>query len=158
MMASRNRDRWGNYGFVVSILWIGFVLAISLLETPLRFRPESVTLPLALEIGRLVFHGLNYTEIGMAISIFVMQCCSATSGRSKIAFAVAVAILLAQTVLLFLVLDPRTELIIAGHDAPPSAMHGIYIGLELAKIIALVFLTCYQISDFKNQLIGKTDS
>lgn len=158
MMASRNQDRWSNYGFVFSILWIGFVLAISLLETPLRFRPESVTLPLALEIGRLVFHGLNYTEIGLAVLILVMQCCSSPSRRSKITFGIAVAILLVQTVLLFLVLDPRTETIIAGHDAPPSAMHTIYIGLELVKIIALVFLTCYQIGDFKKRLIGEAGS
>ena len=33
--------------------WLGMVLAISFLETPLRFRAPGITLPLGLGIGRL---------------------------------------------------------------------------------------------------------
>lgn len=151
-MSTANQDRWCDYGFIVSTLWLGFVLAISVLETPLRFHPESITLPLALEIGRLVFHGLNYTEIGLAALLLVMQCCSVPGRKTKFAYRLAVAILVAQTVMLFLVLDQRTAEIIAGQEAPASQLHTVYIGMELVKVITLVFLICYQLGDFKNLL------
>jgi hypothetical protein len=36
-------------------IWLGMVLAISFMETPLKFRAPRITLQLGLGIGRLVF-------------------------------------------------------------------------------------------------------
>jgi hypothetical protein len=44
-----------NYGFVVSFIWIGFILSISFMEVWVKFRAESLDLPTALDVGRHVF-------------------------------------------------------------------------------------------------------
>ena len=41
-------------GAAVAFVWLGMVLAISFLETPLKFRAPGITVPLGLGIGRLV--------------------------------------------------------------------------------------------------------
>ena len=43
-------------------VWLGMVLAISFLETPLKFRAPGVTMQIGLGIGRLVFRALNVVE------------------------------------------------------------------------------------------------
>jgi len=50
----------------VPFIWLGMVLAISFLETPLKFRAPGITLPLGLGIGRLVFRALNAAELALA--------------------------------------------------------------------------------------------
>lgn len=39
----------------IVFVWLGMVLAISFLETPLKFRAPGVDVPTGLGIGRLVF-------------------------------------------------------------------------------------------------------
>ena len=142
--------RLSDYGFVITILWIGFVLAISFLETPLRFSAESVSVPVALQIGRLVFHALNCCEWLFAVIVLVKLVWSRASRRSRCWYGIAVMILVAQTLILFLVLDARTEAVIQNREVGESPFHTIYIGLEVAKLIALSMLAKYQITDFKN--------
>jgi len=45
--------------YVVAILWIGFVLAISFMETPVKFRAQSLPKNIAVDVGRTVFWALN---------------------------------------------------------------------------------------------------
>lgn len=42
-------------GLAVPFVWLGMVLAISVLEAPLKFRASGVMLALGLSIGRLMF-------------------------------------------------------------------------------------------------------
>lgn len=44
-----------DYGFVISFIWMGFVLVISFMEAWVKFRVESFDLPTALDVGRHVF-------------------------------------------------------------------------------------------------------
>lgn len=45
------------YPFVFAVLcfWLGLMLSISFLETPLKFQVPGMTLPVALELGKLMF-------------------------------------------------------------------------------------------------------
>ena len=52
-----------------TFIWPGKVLAISFLETPLKFRAPWITLPLGLGIHRLVFRALNAAEITFAAGL-----------------------------------------------------------------------------------------
>ncbi len=49
-----------------AFVWLGMVLAISFIETPLKFRAPGVTLQIGLGIGRLVFRALNACELALA--------------------------------------------------------------------------------------------
>jgi hypothetical protein len=50
----------------VPFTWLGAVLGISFLETPLKFRAPGITVALGLGTGRLVFRALTVAEIVLA--------------------------------------------------------------------------------------------
>ena len=46
-----------------TLVWLGMVLAISVLEAPLKVRAEGLELRVGLAIGRIVFRALNIAEL-----------------------------------------------------------------------------------------------
>ncbi|MEM7117011.1 MAG: hypothetical protein AAF614_31555 [Chloroflexota bacterium] len=131
--------------FVFTILWIGFLLAISFMEAPLKFQAPSLTLPVGLEIGYLVFHALNGIELVLAAIIGAVTFSSKSRLRSLT--AVLIFWLLAQTILLYTKLDERTLAIINGETVPEAPYHLIYIGMEVVKLFMLLYLAHAQIED-----------
>jgi hypothetical protein len=128
-------------GLGVPFVWLGMVLAISVLETPLKFRAPGITLALGLGIGRLVFHALNLAEVALA---GVLIAVSATSLRPGVAgwtlLTAACAILAVQVLMLRPRLDRRIRQRVAGDAPPPTRHHMTYIALEGGKILVLVAL------------------
>jgi hypothetical protein len=120
-----------------TFVWLGMVLAISFLETPLKFRAPGVDLRTGLAIGRLVFRALNTAEIVLAAA--VLTCLFTTAPASTISAAVAsTAILLVQMFTVRPRLTRRSNRILAGAYAPRSNGHHVYIALEAVKVIALL--------------------
>jgi hypothetical protein len=116
--------------------WLGLLLGISVLETPLKFRAPGITLALGLGIGRLVFRALNRVELVLAV---VLTLAVAQRARSwpLVVLGVTDALLLAQVLWLRPRLDRRALEIIAGDEAPPSSSHLVYIALEGIKVVLL---------------------
>lgn len=56
----------------IPFLWLGLVTAISLIETPLKFKAPGMTVPLEVGIGRLVFSALNRVELVLAAALAVL--------------------------------------------------------------------------------------
>lgn len=127
-------------GAGTAFVWLGMVLAISFLETPLKFRAPGITLPLGLGIGRLVFRALNTTETALA-AVLLAALLTYRPGVSGWALLGIVGALLAtQTGLLRPRLDRRSQQIITGQTPPPSRLHLAYIALEIVKVAALIAL------------------
>ena len=121
-------------------VWLGMVLAISFLETPLKFRAPGITLPLGLGIGRLVFRPLNLAEVGLAI-LAAAACLSVQPDRvAWVLLGAAWLLLVVQVVVVRRSLDRRVSLIVAGQTPPPSREHLVYIALELVKVVLLAAL------------------
>jgi hypothetical protein len=114
------------------------VLAISFIETPLKFRAPGVTLQIGLGIGRLVFRALNTCEAVLAVVVFA--CFAAQRPALWIAnvAAVAVLMLVAQVVLVRPRLSRRSDAVLAGEEGPRSRAHWAYVGLEIVKVVALL--------------------
>jgi hypothetical protein len=119
-------------------VWLGMVLAISFIETPLKFRAPGVTLQIGLGIGRLVFRALNACEL--ALAAVVLACFAVTPPTTVIAVAAAVAVvtLLAQVLAVRPRLSPRSDAVLAGGQGPRSRPHWVYVGLEIVKVVALL--------------------
>lgn len=98
-------------------VWLGMVLAISFLETPLRFRAPGVDLSTGLAIGRLVFRGLNVVELVLATTILICVFTGAPH-RAAPAALTAATILLVQTYAI--------------------RRHHAYVALEVGKVFALL--------------------
>lgn len=141
--------------FVFTLLWIGFILAISFMETPLKFQAPSLTLPVALEIGHLVFHALNATEIGLITVIAAITLLANWSRRLHLLTLLIGLLLATQTVLLYTVLDARTLAIINGKEVPEQSYHPVYVSLEGFKLLLLFYLTHLQLEEYDAR-IAKT--
>jgi hypothetical protein len=116
--------------------WLGLLLGISVLETPLKFRAPGITLALGLGIGRLVFAALNRVELVLATVLTVVVARRAQAWP-LVLLGVADVLLLAQVLWLRPRLDRRAVLIIEGGEAPHSSLHLGYIALEVAKVVLL---------------------
>jgi hypothetical protein len=62
-------------------VWLGMVLGISFLATPLKFRAPGVDLRICLAIGRLVFGALNAAEIVLATAVLTCLFTTAQPAR-----------------------------------------------------------------------------
>ena len=122
----------------VTFVWLGMVLAISFLETPLKFRAPEVTLPVGLGIGRVVFRALNAVEAALAVVLTIAGLLGSATSRGVAVGAVAVVILMVQVVVVRPALARRSDRVLAGEDPPRSRGHYAYIGLEVGKVIALL--------------------
>ena len=123
-----------------TLIWLGMVLAISFLETPLKFRAEGVDPRVGLAIGRIVFRALNIAEILWAVVIAVCLSMAAPSGPVLGVGALTAVLLTVQLVLVRPRLSRRSTRVLAGQDAPRSRAHHAYIGLEVLKLGALAAL------------------
>lgn len=121
-----------------TFLWLGMVTAISFMEAPLKFRAPNATIPICLGIGRLVFRALNAAELILAVAIAATFATERPTAAIVVTFVIAVAMLLAQLVVVRPRLSRRADQVLSGLDAPRSRAHYAYVALELIKVAALV--------------------
>lgn len=124
----------------ISFFWLGMTAGISLLATPVRFTAPTITRPVALDIGRVVFLALNKAEF---VALIIMLLIVRVSGRARElwmpVFALAL-ILLTQAVWLLPELAARAQQIVAGIEPQPSIAHAVYSTLEIVKLVLLVYV------------------
>lgn len=122
----------------LAFVWLGMVLAISFLETPLKFRAPGVTVPVGLGIGRLVFRALNTVEAVLAAALLaVVQAGGAPASVTGPAVGVA-ALLAVQVGVVRRRLGRRSDLVLAGEELPRSRGHLVYVACEVAKVALLL--------------------
>lgn len=128
---------------ISSVLWIGFILAISFMEAWLKFRAPGITLPLGLGIGRLVFFVLNKIEWILAIILILhlIMYLSHFNSPLLVVSSLLLVLLILQTFWLLPLLDARAEDHIQGKDVASSFLHLYYVIAELLKLLALAFIT-----------------
>ncbi|WP_067814828.1 hypothetical protein [Nocardia inohanensis] len=126
--------------WLLPMLWLGMVLAISFLEAPLKFRAPGITLPLGLGIGRIVFRALNTVEVMLAATLLAAAATAAPGAAAWWWLGAAAVILAVQLLAVRPPLTRRSDRVLAGEVLPRSHAHYWYVGLEIAKVIALLGL------------------
>ena len=124
----------------VCFMWAGMTVGISMIATPVRFTAVSISRPVALDVGRVVFAALNKAELLALVLLLIIVRVSGRSGELWAWCGILILIVLAQGAWLIPELAARTDIIMAGGELPPSAAHAIYSSLELVKIGLLLFL------------------
>src|SRR3954463_7744452 len=114
------------------------VLAISFIETPLKFRAPGVTLQIGLGIGRLVFRALNACELVLGAALLGSFAVHRPTTGVALAAAVSILPLVAQVLVVRPRLSRRSDAVLAGGEGPRSRAHWAYVGLETVKVIALL--------------------
>lgn len=124
----------------LAFVWFGLTAGISLLEGPVKFTAPTLTRPVALDVGRVVFQALNKVELIFLIGMLVLIRVSDQS-RQLFAFgAVLALIMITQSVWLLPELSERSAMIVSGVEPGPSIAHGAYAATELLKLLTLFLL------------------
>lgn len=132
-------------------VWMGIVIGVSFLATPVKFTAASLSRPVALDVGRATFHALNYLEWALTIALaaliwHAMANADRPSRRALAAAGVIAAAIALQSAWLLPALDERVASIIAGTEPPPSHLHTVYGIVEITKVIALGLLGHWAVS------------
>lgn len=125
---------------LVALVWVGMVLGVSGLATPIKFQAISLTLPVALDVGQTTFAAFNRLEWLLSFVLVLSVAISRPTLRSIAVYVTVgiVLIVLLQTLWLLPALDLRVQAVIAGEALPPSAFHNLYIVAEGLKLVGLI--------------------
>lgn len=123
-------------------LWLGFVGAISFMESWLKFSVKEVTLPIGLSIGRKVFGALNKVEIFISLVIIciVLLSLPSISFVMYLLLTIAMVFVLIQTFWLLPMLDKRVDILLKGEKPKKSMLHMYYVSSEIAKVACLIIV------------------
>lgn len=83
-------------------VWSGFVLAISFMEAPVKFRAPFLPRLFAIDVGRTVFPALNVVESVLCAAVWLL-------GTRSLALAIATVALVAQVSILTPILAARGQ-------------------------------------------------
>ena len=120
----------------LALIWAGMVIGGSMIAAPAKFQAPSLTLPVALEVGRAQFFWLGIGE-GLLCAIFVLSMLL-LGGVNRWLAAVPVLLLLVQRFAVMPPLDARTLQVIAGEAVGESQLHLLFVVLEVVKILVLL--------------------
>ncbi|UOE44707.1 hypothetical protein [Agromyces larvae] len=130
---------------VLPVFWIGALIALSFLETPLKFQAPGITIPLGLGIGRIMFTALAILGGAVLVAITLVHLRPRSARSSAVLLAAIWAVYLVETFAIRPALSVRTDAVIAGEEAGGSTLHYFYIAADvtlLALLVALVVVTC----------------
>ncbi|WP_228458964.1 hypothetical protein [Chryseobacterium bernardetii] len=120
-------------------LMAGIFITVSFLETPMKFQVSGMTLPVALELGMLMF-GIS-TKIQCVLLILIITgMIISRKAYTKMDFIIIVivsAVLLVEKFWMLPVLDDRAHLLSAGKSVASSEMHNYFIYAESVKALFL---------------------
>jgi hypothetical protein len=121
----------------LAVLWLGLLMGVSFIATPVKFAALTLELPVALDVVRVTFALFSKIEWAMAALLLVNVLVARPSRTIAGATLIAGLIVLFQALYLLPALDERIAAVIAGSPQPSSAHHAIYVWLEAAKVLLL---------------------
>ena len=129
-----NKERVSAIRGIIVIFWLGFFMAISFMEAPLKFTAPGITIVQGVQIGRIIFSVLNKCE--WTFLLLIMITCFFNRPRAAVLYFIIIAgaILLAETVWLLPQLDIRAIQYISGQQRQGKDIHWIYILLDIVKV------------------------
>lgn len=126
----------------VATVWLGALLGVSFLATPVKFQAPSLDLPTALEVGRVTFALFSKMEWTLCALLFAVAVLSPRPNGLRLSGIAVLAVVLAgQALWLLPVLDARVSQIIAGAAASVTSHHFYYVAGELLKAALLLALS-----------------
>lgn len=121
----------------VLLVWAGVLLGVSFITTPAKFMAETLTLAVAMDVGRVTFALFNKIEWIFFAALSACTVYSFSSISSRFCLLALFAILCVQTFFLLPELSLRASIIIAGQAVPSTYLHSLYVVLEIVKVLLL---------------------
>lgn len=124
----------------ICFTWVGLILGVSFIATPVKFQAASLTLPVAMAVGKVTFHLFNTVEWVIFLCSITLMAFSGFKYKNSLIWTFLLILLIAQTHWLMPILDARADTIIANQSeySAPGHTHWIYVIIEFTKIILLL--------------------
>lgn len=132
-------------------LMTGIFITISFLETPMKFQVSGMTLPVALELGMMMF-GISTKIQCVFLILIITGMFISRKVYTKTDFIIIIVLftlLLIEKFWMLPVLDNRAHLLSAGEPVATSEMHNYFIYAESAKAFFLCIAIILQFSKHK---------
>lgn len=121
-------------------VWLGMLIGVSFIATPVKFQAAGLSLPVALEVGQVTFALFSLIEWGVAwILVLAMLVAWPLHWRHGASLLLCLLVVL-QGLWLLPQLDLRVAVIVAGGSVEPSYHHGAYALVEVVKALLLLVL------------------
>lgn len=127
----------------LALVWAGMLIGVSFLATPVKFLAPSLTLPVALDVGRQTFGVFSVVEIVLALVLVSAAIVARRERIIVIATVLVGAIVALEVIWLLPVLDARVEIILNGGTPEESDLHSLYIVFEFAKLLLLAAIAWF---------------
>ena len=121
----------------VALLWAGALLGVSFIATPAKFWAHSLTLPVALDVGRHTFQFFNKLELGAVVALGILLFSLNQTAFPRVLVVLIAGLLALQFLWLLPALDQRVEVFLSGAVPPESQLHKVYIACDVWKLILL---------------------
>ena len=131
--------------FIASIFWLGFLVAISFFETPLKFQVDSIDVFEGIALGKLLFNVMNKIEMFFLIPLLIEIIVINASLKHRMLVTLLVVFVFLQGIWLLPEMNAITEEVIRTQTRSNSSLHSVYVVFEVLKLIALVWLSSVQI-------------
>ncbi|HEX6365473.1 MAG TPA: hypothetical protein VF000_04945 [Agromyces sp.] len=125
---------------ILPAFWLGALIALSFIESPLKFQAPGITIPLGLGIGRLVFTALNILGVVIAAALTLVSIRPRPGRLSWWLLGGVWVVVLLEILVIRPPLNARTDLVIAGADPGQSPFHYVYIAADVVLVALLVAL------------------
>jgi hypothetical protein len=125
----------------LATLWLGALLGVSFLATPVKFQAPSLSLPIALEVGRVTFALFSRVEWGLAALLGVSIALGSRHRGRWLGWLFLIGLLAVEAFWLLPVLDARVGTVIAGGQSAGTSHHLLYVAAESAKALLLLGLS-----------------
>ncbi|MCO5063373.1 MAG: hypothetical protein M9924_03045 [Rhizobiaceae bacterium] len=125
----------------VTTLWLGLLIGVSFLATPVKFRAPTLELPVALDVGRVTFEFFSKVELGLSALLLVCLFVFRPGALRALLGVLLVAIVVAEAFWLLPALVARVSQILSGDTTAPNSYHLWYVIGEAAKAVILLALS-----------------
>jgi hypothetical protein len=121
------------------LIWAGISIGVAFLATPAKFLAPSLSLPVALDVGRHTFRVYSQTELILLAALVVLGLWARRRRAWYLSLVIPGLVVFTQVFWLFPALEFRVSAIEAGNaHLPPSSLHLIYIAAESLKLLWLL--------------------
>ena len=124
----------------VAAVWLGMLIGVSFIATPVKFQAAGLDLATALDVGRLTFGAFSRVEWVLAALLVVTGLSPRVLRWRQVVTGVIVLGVAVQALWLLPALDARVAVIMAGNMPEPSRHHALYAGVEIVKVFGLASL------------------
>ncbi|MGO3191028.1 MAG: hypothetical protein ACTIKQ_06425, partial [Microbacterium sp.] len=125
-------------------MWIGLIVGLSFMETPLKFLAPGITTALGLGLGRLVFIALSVAGwIILLVLTLIGQARPRESRRGWLLIGAMWLVMVVESFVIRPALAARSDIIIAGGDPGESWLHYGYVAAELLLLVVLIWYVAH---------------